>query len=119
LPNNPEDVVSDTKELIEQPLTREQIEDIRERGRFPFGVVNSGDIDKLCAMALSLASAEEEKKRLEEALRHIKWIKDGGIDGRNAYGEFVNFADAERDTMYQIAVAALSPAEAQQIQTDE
>lgn len=43
----------------------------------------------------------------KEALRHILWIKDCGIDGKGEDGNLVNFPDAERDAMYLIAQEAL------------
>jgi hypothetical protein len=49
-----------------------------------------------------------EEERLREALRHIMWIKDCGIDGR-VDGSWMNFAAQERDEMYKIAKLALMP----------
>jgi hypothetical protein len=50
-----------------------------------------------------------EEERLREALRHIMWIKDCGIDGRDESGTWMNFASQERNEMYKIAQLALMP----------
>ena len=61
-------------------------------------------------IALALTRLVRERDNAVAALRHIRWIKDGGIDGMNERGEWVNFSADERDAMYRIATAALSPA---------
>lgn len=46
----------------------------------------------------------ESAARYREALSHIIWIKDCGIDSSRG-----NHPDAERDAMYRIAKEALNP----------
>ena len=48
----------------------------------------------------------------KEALQHILWIKDCGIDSMDS-GDWVNHSDAERDAMYNIAIEAVRKIEAQ------
>lgn len=47
---------------------------------------------------------------LEGALKHIMWIKDGGVDGTDEHGVFRNFPETERDAMYEIARTTLAGA---------
>lgn len=54
-----------------------------------------------------LDKQEEELKKLREALGHIQWIKDCGVDGKDEHGVFRNFPDTERDAMYDIATKAI------------
>ena len=42
-----------------------------------------------------------------EALKHIMWVKDCGIDGEDGTGVFRNWPEQERDLMYKIAKEAL------------
>jgi len=51
--------------------------------------------------------AQARVAELEKALWHILWIKDCGIDGTDETGTFRNWPETERDTMYDIAKAAL------------
>lgn len=52
-----------------------------------------------------------ERDKFEKALKHVQWIKDCGIDGKDEHGVSRNFADAERDQMYRIATEAVRPSE--------
>ena len=52
-------------------------------------------------------SPERRLLRVEDALRHILWIKECGIDGRDEHGVFRNWPESERDAMYRIAKEAL------------
>lgn len=56
-------------------------------------------------------SAEARCEELRKALEHIRWIKDGGVDGRDEHGVFRNFPETERDAMYEIAGRALQSEE--------
>jgi hypothetical protein len=38
-----------------------------------------------------------------DALKHILWIKDIGIDGTDETGKFRNWPESERDAMYKVA----------------
>ena len=51
---------------------------------------------------------ERQNAELREALEHILWIKDCGIDGTNEKGEFVNWSAQERDEMYKVSKDALA-----------
>lgn len=48
-----------------------------------------------------------EIERLRAALKHVKWIRDGGVDYRDDCGIWVNDAACERNAMYKIAADAL------------
>jgi len=48
-----------------------------------------------------------QRDQLADALRHILWIKECGVDGRDEHGVFRNFPETERDAMYSIAKEAL------------
>jgi len=49
----------------------------------------------------------DQRDQLADALRHVLWIKDCGVDGRDENGVFRNFPESERDAMYNIAKDAL------------
>jgi len=53
-------------------------------------------------MRAAAVALQERCERAEAALKHIKWIKDCGIDSGAG-----NHPDAERDAMYSIADKAL------------
>ena len=55
-------------------------------------------------------AAEARAGKAEDALRHILWVKDCGIDATDEHGVFRNHPDAERDAMYRIAKDALKAA---------
>jgi hypothetical protein len=67
----------------------------------------------IAADALAHLSAEVARFRtrmllFENALGHIRWIKDCGIDSVTDAGLLHNHADAERDAMYEIAGKVLA-----------
>lgn len=49
----------------------------------------------------------KREELLADALRHILWIKDCGIDGTDEHGVFRNWPETERDSMYVVAKEAL------------
>ena len=50
---------------------------------------------------------------LKDALHHVQWTRDCGIDGADPDrpGQLRNFPADERDAMYEIATAAVGPSE--------
>ncbi len=99
---------------LEQALARAQEELTQTKERAAMWAASKG---KILAM---YENAAAELAKVREALSHIRWIKDCGIDGRDATGLFINFADQERDEMYKIACAALaSVPSAREGQTEE
>ena len=56
--------------------------------------------------------AEMRTKAAREALSHILWIKDCGIDATDEHGVFRNFPEEERDHMYRLAKDALAALDA-------
>lgn len=51
--------------------------------------------------------AQELVENYRDALKHILWVKDCGIDGTDEHGVFRNWPEQERDAMYKIAKEAL------------
>lgn len=55
-------------------------------------------------IAAELAFRDIRIAALEDAMREIQWQKDCGCDGKDpATGVWTNYADVERDAMYEIA----------------
>jgi hypothetical protein len=54
--------------------------------------------------------AEQAPQEMVDALKHIMWIKDCGVDGTDETGKFRNFPETERNAMYEIAKNSLAAA---------